>query len=71
MKLEIGWEEGGSMSRIKWPQMTLLGRIVLFLSAFGAAMALEIGIGYYQTSYVLEPLGKTEREYPDDQPILE
>ena len=46
------------MSRTKWPQMTLLGRIVLFLSAFGAAMALEIGIGYYQTSYVLEPLEK-------------
>lgn len=46
------------MKRIKWPQMTLLGRIVLFLTAFGAAMALQIGIGSYQTRYVLEPLEK-------------
>lgn len=46
------------MRRIKWPQMTLLSRIVLFLAAFGAAMALQIGIGYYQTKYVLEPLEK-------------
>lgn len=46
------------MGRFRWPQMTLLGRIVLFLSAFGAAMALQIGIGYYQTRYVLEPLEK-------------
>lgn len=46
------------MGRIRWPRMTLLGRIVLFLSAFGAAMALQIGIGYYQTNYVLEPLEK-------------
>ena len=44
------------MGRIKWPQMTLLGRIALFLAAFGAAMAIQIGIGYYQTKYVLEPL---------------
>lgn len=44
------------MGRVKWPQMTLLGRIVLFLSAFGMAMVLQIGIGYYQTKYVLEPL---------------
>ena len=46
------------MNRIKWPQMTLLSRIVLFLAAFGAAMALQIGIGSYQTKYVLEPLEK-------------
>lgn len=46
------------MPRIGWPQMTLLGRIVLFLTAFGAAMALQIGMGYYQTKYVLEPLEK-------------
>lgn len=46
------------MGHIRWPQMTLLGRIVLFLAAFGAAMALQIGIGYYQTKYVLEPLEK-------------
>ena len=44
------------MGRIKWPRMTLLGRIVLFLSAFAVAMALQIGIGYYQTRYVLGPL---------------
>ena len=44
------------MRRIKWPQMTLLGRIVLFLAAFGTALVLQIGIGYYQTKYVLEPL---------------
>ena len=44
------------MGRIKWPQMTLLGRIALFLAAFGAAMAIQIGIGYYQTKCVLEPL---------------
>ena len=46
------------MVRIRRPRMTLLGRIVLFLAAFGAAMALQIGIGYYQTKYVLEPLEK-------------
>ena len=39
-----------------WPRMTLLGRIVLFLTAFGAAMALQTGIGYYQSKYVLAPL---------------
>jgi len=44
------------MGRIRWPQKTLLGRIVLFLTAFAVAMALQIGIGYYQTSYVLGPL---------------
>ena len=44
------------MGRIRCPRMTLLGRIVLFLAAFGAAMAFQIGIGYYQTKYVLEPL---------------
>ncbi len=44
------------MPRIKWPQMTLLGRIALFLAVFGAAIALQIGIGYYQSKYVLEPL---------------
>ena len=37
------------MPRIKWPQMTLLGRIALFLAVFGAAIALQIGIGYYQS----------------------
>ena len=46
------------MRRIKRPRMTLLGRIALFLSAFGAAMAIQIGIGYYQTKCVLEPLEK-------------
>lgn len=46
------------MRRVKWPRMTLLGRIVLFLTVFAVAMALQIGIGYYQTNYVLEPLEK-------------
>ena len=46
------------MRRIRWPRMTLLGRIALFLAAFAAAMVLQIGIGYYQTNYVLEPLKK-------------
>lgn len=46
------------MGRIRWPRMTLLGRIALFLTAFAAALALQIGIGYYQTNYVLEPLKK-------------
>ncbi len=46
------------MAHIKFPRMTLLGRIALFLAAFGAAMALQIGVGYYQTRYVLEPLEK-------------
>jgi len=36
--------------------MTLLGRIVLFLVAFAVAIVFQIGIGYYQTKYVLEPL---------------
>lgn len=44
------------MGCIRWPRMTLLGRIALFLTAFAVAMALQIGIGYYQTSYVLGPL---------------
>lgn len=44
------------MPPIKWPRMTLLGRIALFLAVFGAAIALQIGIGYYQSKYVLEPL---------------
>ena len=44
------------MGPASWPRMTLLGRIVLFLTAFGAAMALQIGIGYYQSKYVLAPL---------------
>lgn len=39
-------------------RMTLLGRIALFLTAFGAAMALQIAIGYYQGKYVLEPLAR-------------
>ena len=46
------------MRRIKWPGMTLLGRIVIFLAAFAAAMVLQTVIGYYQTNYVLEPLEK-------------
>ena len=44
------------MGPIKWPKMTLLGRIVLFLGAFAVAMSLQIGISYYQTNYVLKPL---------------
>lgn len=44
------------MRRIRRPQVTLLGRIALFLTAFGTAMILQIGIGSYQTRYVLEPL---------------
>lgn len=44
------------MRRVKWPRGTLLGRIGLFLVAFAAAMALQIGIGYYQENYVLKPL---------------
>ncbi len=44
------------MARVKWLRMSLLGRIILCLAAFGAAMALQAGIGYYQTTHVLEPL---------------
>jgi len=44
------------MRGVKWPQTTLLGRIALFLTAFAVAMALQIGIDYYQTNYVLGPL---------------
>lgn len=44
------------MRRVKWPGMTLLGRIALFMAAFSAAIALQIGIDYYQTAYVLNPL---------------
>lgn len=44
------------MRHIERPRMTLLGRIALFLSVFGAAMALQIGIDYYQAAYVLAPL---------------
>lgn len=44
------------MCRAKWSQMTLLGRIVLFLVTFFAALVLQIVISYYQTNYVLKPL---------------
>ena len=59
------------MRRVKWPRMTLLGRIALFLAAFGLAMALEIGIGYYQTKYVLEPLENYRWDYGDTATLLE
>lgn len=38
------------------PHLTLLSRIVLFLAAFGAALLLQMGIGSYQTQYVMEPM---------------
>lgn len=44
------------MQHFPRPHMTLLSRIVLFLTAFGAALLLQMGIGTYQTQYVMEPM---------------
>lgn len=44
------------MTRFRWPRITLLGRIILFLTAFGAALLLQMFIGRYQSQYVLAPI---------------
>ena len=54
------------MPPIKWPRMTLLGRIALFLAVFGAAIALQIGIGYYQSKYVRSGTTQTISQFLND-----
>lgn len=44
------------MKRLRLPRMTLLNRIVCFMAAFCVVLLLQIGIGNYQTVYVLVPL---------------
>ena len=44
------------MARFRFSRLTLLSRIILFVIAFGAMLLLELGIGHYQSRYVLRPL---------------
>ena len=44
------------MARFRLSRLTLFSRIILFVIAFGAVMLLELGIGHYQSRYVLRPL---------------
>lgn len=44
------------MLHIPRPHLTLLGRTVLFLAAFGASLLIQMGIDSYQTQYVIEPM---------------
>ena len=44
------------MHRMRMPRFTLLGRIMLFLSAFAAALLLQVGISNYQSANVVEPM---------------
>lgn len=48
------------------PRRTLLGRIVLFLIIFGIAFFLQMGIGQYQSRYIMKP---TEERTEDIQTI--
>lgn len=44
------------MARFRLPQLTILGRIVLFLAAFFTVLMLQLGISHYQSKYIMEPL---------------
>ena len=44
------------MARVRLPRLTLLGRLILFLLAFGVSLLLELGISRYQSQYVLAPM---------------
>lgn len=46
------------MGRIPRPHLTLLSRFVLFLTAFGAALLLQMGASSYQTQYVIVPMAQ-------------
>lgn len=49
------------MHHSHWPRFTLLTRIMLFLTAFAAALILQIGISRYQSSHVLKPMEQRTR----------
>ena len=44
------------MKRFQRSRYTLLGRIILFLTVFGAAFLLQMGIGQYQSRYIMKPM---------------
>lgn len=54
------------MTGFQRPRRTLLGRIILFLTIFGAAFLLQMGIGQYQSKYIMRP---TEERTEDIQTI--
>ena len=44
------------MKHFQRPRYTLLGRIILFLTVFGAAFLLQMGISQYQSRYIMKPM---------------
>jgi len=50
------------MGHVPRLHVTLLGRIALFLTAFGTALLLQIGITSYQTSSVIAPMERRTAE---------
>ena len=44
------------MKRFQCSRYTLLSRIILFLTVFGAAFLLQMGIGQYQSRYIMRPM---------------
>ena len=46
------------MARVRLPRLALLGRLILFLLAFGVSLLLELGISRYQSLYVLTPIAE-------------
>lgn len=44
------------MTWLQRPRRTLLGRITLFLTIFCAAFLLQLGIGQYQSKYIMKPM---------------
>lgn len=44
------------MARFRLSRLTMLSRIILFVISFGAVLLLELGVGHYQSRYVLRPL---------------
>lgn len=46
------------MAHIRLPRFTLMGRLVLFLIAFGATLLFQLGVNRYQSQYVLTPMAE-------------
>ena len=46
------------MAHVRLSRFTLLGRLVLFLIAFGASLLFQLGVSRYQSEYVLEPMAE-------------
>lgn len=44
------------MKHFRRSRYTLLGRIILFLTVFAAAFLLQMGIGQYQSRYIMKPM---------------